>query len=51
MTALPLSSSARSANKDADGLASSAKPSSIMVKIPVSDVDPKRFLIARNMRN
>ena len=51
MTALPLSSSERSAKREADGLDNSCNPSSTMAKMPVSDVEPKRFLMDRNIRN
>ena len=47
----PVSSSDRSASKVADGLRSSPKPSSSMVNNPDSEVDPKRFLIPRKIRN
>ena len=51
MMAEPVSSSDRSANRVADGLRSSPNPSSSMVNNPDSEVDPKRFLIPRKIRN
>ena len=46
----PVAPSKRSSKKTCDGLATSFNPPSSISKIPISLVDPKRFLTARKIR-
>ena len=50
-TALPATLPRRSARNSADGLATSARPRSVISNTPISSVAPKRFFTARRMRN
>ena len=50
-TAAPATLPRRSARNRAEGLATSMSPASDISKTPISSVGPKRFLVARRMRN
>ena len=50
MTALPDELFRRSPRKSSDGFATGSRPSSVILKTPISSTLPNRFLIARRMR-
>ncbi len=50
-TAVPGAPRSRSDRNSSDGLATSRRPAPVISNTPISSVGPKRFLIARRMRN
>ena len=50
VTTEPGASAGRSERKTAEGLPTSTRPDSRISKTPISLVEPKRFLTARNTR-